>query len=90
MKKSELLADIAGKTGLTQGQAKAVIDTLAWMTAENLRKNGEALLPGIGKLATAARAPRMGRNPQTGESVSIPASTTVRFKPSSDLKSAVQ
>ena len=90
MKKSEVLAEVASKTGLTQAQAKAVIDALAMMTVESLRESGEALLPGIGKLATAARAPRVGRNPQTGEAVSIPASTTVRFKPSSDLKAAVQ
>lgn len=90
MKKSEVLAEVASKTGLTQGQVKSVIDALAWMTVKSLHESGEALLPGIGKLATAARAARMGRNPQTGEAVSIPASTTVRFKPSSDLKSAVQ
>lgn len=52
-------------------------------------EGGEIPLPGIGKLKAATRAPRTGRNPQTGKAIEIAAKNTVTFKPSSALLAAI-
>jgi DNA-binding protein HU-beta len=90
MKKSELIAKIAAHSGLTQNQVKDVIHSLNWVTTTQLRGGSEAILPGMGKLSTSTRPARQGRNPKTGEAVAIKASVSVKFKPASELKAAVQ
>ena len=55
------------------------------MTAQELTAGGEVPLPGLGKLKTKDRAARMGRNPRTGEAVTIPARRVVVFAPSEKL-----
>lgn len=89
MKKSELAAEVAAEAHVSKANARVVIDALMCVTRKYLQVHGEALLPGLGKLETGARSAREGRNPKTGEAVHIPASTTVKFKPSSDLKASV-
>ncbi len=56
---------------------------------EELAKKGSVTLPGFGTFKTSERAARTGRNPQTGESMEISASTVVGFKTGSTLKGAV-
>ena len=71
MSKSAVMAHLAGKTNLSKRQIAEVFDeTLALATKE--AKNG-FVLPGFGKLVLANRKARMGRNPQTGELLKIPA-----------------
>ena len=53
------------------------------------RKNGEFMIPGLGKLVKAQRAARVGRNPATGETIKIKAKTTVKFRLSKSAKDAV-
>ena len=76
-------------TGLTKDQ----INTIAKATIANistaLKGNGEVSLAGFGKFRVVERAERMGRNPTTGEPKLIPASKTVKFKPSKTLKDSV-
>jgi len=66
-----------------------VLESLADVTAGQLATEKEISLPGIGKLTTASKAARTGRNPRTGEAVQIPASTSVKFKAAKSLKDAV-
>jgi len=53
------------------------------------KKTGSFTIPGIGKLALAKRKARMGRNPQTGKAIKIPAKTVVRMRVSKVVKEAV-
>jgi DNA-binding protein HU-beta len=90
MKKAELAKAIAEKVGITNVKAHECLDALAAVTSEQLAEGQEISLPGIGKLSTTARPERPGRNVKTGESITIKASTGVKFKVASSLKDAVQ
>jgi nucleoid DNA-binding protein len=90
MKKSELAKAIAEKAGITNVKANECLEALATITGEQLAAGQEMILPGIGKFSTTMRAERPGRNVRTGESITIKASTGVKFKVASSLKDAVQ
>jgi DNA-binding protein HU-beta len=76
---TELVSSLAEKTGITKAQAKQVLDAHAEMLIDELRQNGSVQLAGIGKLKVGQRAERQGRNPATGEAITIKASKTVKF-----------
>lgn len=85
--KSQIVADIADKTGITKKQAKAGIEELTALAYKNA-KNGFTL-PGIGKLVLVQRKARMGRNPATGASIKIPAKKVVKFRVAKAAKDAI-
>lgn len=89
MTKKELIKLVAEKNDMTQKDAGAVIDAFVDTMAETLAQGEEISLPGFGKFVVTERAARMGRNPQTGEEMEIPASNSVKFRASSVLKSSV-
>ncbi|PYO57184.1 MAG: DNA-binding protein, partial [Candidatus Rokuibacteriota bacterium] len=75
------------KTGLTKKQIGDVMDqllTLATKEAKNI-----FVVPNFGRLVLANRKARMGRNPQTGEPIKIPAKRVVKFRLAKSLKDAV-
>lgn len=76
---TELVSSLAERAGITKAQAKQVLDTHAEMLIEELQQNGSVQLAGIGKLKVGQRAERQGRNPATGEAITIKASKTVKF-----------
>jgi DNA-binding protein HU-beta len=81
------MAHLAGKTNLSKRQIAEVFDeTLALACKE--AKNG-FVLPGFGKLVLANRKARMGRNPQTGEPIKIPAKRVCKFRLAKSVKDAV-
>ena len=80
MTKSELVKLVAEKMELTTKQSTAFFDLLAATAIQETKKNGEFTIPGLGKLVKAQRAARIGRNPQTGESIKIKAKTAVKFR----------
>jgi DNA-binding protein HU-beta len=87
MSKSAVMAHLAGKTNLSKRQIAEVFDeTLALACKE--AKNG-FVLPGFGKLVLANRKARMGRNPQTGEPIKIPAKRVCKFRLAKSVKDAV-
>lgn len=87
MQKSEFITNIADKTGLTKKDVAAAIDAYHDTVIEAL-KNGESVpLKGFGTYTTTARKERTGRNPQTREPMTIPASVAFCFKPSQSVKS---
>jgi DNA-binding protein HU-beta len=87
MTKSQTYSHLAEKTGLSKKQVGEVFDAaLALATKE--AKNG-FVLPGFGKLVLANRKARMGRNPQTGEAIKIPAKRVCKFRLAKSLKDAV-
>lgn len=89
MKKVELVEAIATKVGLTKADAGRALDATFEAIAEALEKGDRVPLVGFGTFATSKRAARVGRNPQTGAEVKIPARTAVTFKAGSALKDAV-
>ncbi len=78
MTKSQTLACLAEKTGLTKVQAGEFLAELASL-AYSEAKDGFTI-PGLGKLVLVDRKARMGRNPATGEQIHIPAKTVVKFR----------
>ena len=89
MKKVELIEAVAAKAGLTKADAGRALDATIEAITGALAKGDRVPLVGFGTFATSKRAARVGRNPQTGAEVKIPARTAVTFKAGSALKDAV-
>jgi DNA-binding protein HU-beta len=89
MTQSEILNHFAEKTGLKRTQVKELFDELADLASNEVMTNGEFSLPGFGKLVLSERKAREGRNPQTGETIQIPAKTTLKFRLGKGLKDTV-
>jgi DNA-binding protein HU-beta len=71
---------MASKTGMSKKDVANMITELANMAYSEVKKNGEFVLPGFGKMVKVKRAARMGRNPATGEQIQIAAKTVVKFR----------
>jgi DNA-binding protein HU-beta len=90
MNKSELIQAIATESGLTKADAGRALDALA-LTIESTLKSGDSIvLVGFGTFEVKNRAERSGRNPQTGEAITIAAAKIPSFKAGKNLKEAVQ
>lgn len=77
MTKAKIVTALAEKVGVTKKQSAAYLDTLAAF-AHKEAKNGFTI-PGVGKLVVRSYKARMGRNPQTGEAIKIPARKRLKF-----------
>lgn len=86
---SEILNYFADKTGLKRAQVKEMFDELANLAADEVKTKDEFTLPGFGKLVLSERRAREGRNPQSGETIQIPAKTTLKFRLSKSMKDLV-
>ncbi|HZT70838.1 MAG TPA: HU family DNA-binding protein [Terriglobia bacterium] len=89
MTKSQIVAHLAEKTGLQKKQAAGVLEELAALAEKETKTSGQFVIPGLGKAVKANRKARMGRNPQTGEPIKIPARTVVKFRLAKAFKDAV-
>ncbi len=89
MNKNELIAHLAEKTGSSKADATTSLDAVLDAIADQLADGQQVVLAGFGTFETRARAARQGRNPQTGESIDIAASTSAAFKPAAALKRRV-
>jgi DNA-binding protein HU-beta len=89
MTKSQLVTLIAEKTDVTKALANCFLEVLANTAVVETKKNGQFVVPGIGKLVKSQRKARMGRNPQTGAAIKIPAKTVVKFRVAKACKDAV-
>jgi DNA-binding protein HU-beta len=76
---SELVNALAEKTGTTKAQAREFLDAHTALIVDELKSTGSVQLAGIGKLKMSERAERQGRNPSTGEAITIKAAKTVKF-----------
>lgn len=88
--KSELTKEVAAKAKLKQNVAEKVIDALIGSIKDNLAKGEKVQIIGFGSFEVRNRAARKGRNPQTGETLTIPATKVPAFKPGKALKDAVK
>jgi len=89
MTKAQIVAAMSEATGLSKKDVNGFFETLSEMTYKEVKKNGECLVPGFGKLVKAKRKAREGRNPATGETIKIPAKTVVKFRLAKAVKDAV-
>ena len=90
MKKSELLSHVAIETSLSKAQAERVVDAVFSAIGDALASGESVVIPGFGTFATKTRAARQGRNPRTGESLTIAASKVPSFKAGMTLRDAVR
>ena len=89
MKKTELIAKVAEKTGLSKKDVNEVINTTL-ATIEEALKNGEKVsFIGFGSFEVVTRAPRVARVPGTGKEIKIPETKAVKFKVGKKLKELV-
>lgn len=89
MTKSELIDEVANKTNLTKKDAHGAVDAVFTTITEQLASGERVQLIGFGTFEVRDRAERMGRNPQTGEEMTIPARKVPAFKAGKQLKDAV-
>jgi DNA-binding protein HU-beta len=89
MNKLTLIEAVATGAGLAPAEAAAAVEAVVETIIEALADGDKVTIPGFGTFEVRARAARTGRNPQTGESIAIPASRIAAFKPASALKQAV-
>ena len=87
--KADLIDRVAGSAGVTKADAARVLESF-FSTVVTAAKSGEEVgWPGFGKFGASQRAARTGRNPQTGATMKIAASTGLKFSASSTLKQAM-
>jgi DNA-binding protein HU-beta len=89
MSQSEVLNHFAQKFEIKRSQAKEFFEELATLAGREVKTNGEFVLPGFGKMVMAERKAREGRNPATGETIKIPAKTTLKFRIGKGMKDSV-
>ena len=89
MNKTELVAAIAEKTELSKKDAEKALKAFTDVVAEELKKGEKIQLVGFGNFEVSERPAREGRNPRTGETMTIAASKTPKFKPGKALKDEI-
>ena len=89
MNKTELIAEVALKAGLSKKDAEKAVNAAVDTITEALVNGDKVQLVGFGGFETKKREARMGRNPKTKEAIEIPASKVPAFVAGKDLKDAV-
>ena len=89
MNKTELIAEVAEKAEISKKDAEKAVKAFTDAVAEELAKGGKVQLVGFGNFEVSERPAREGRNPRTGETMTIAASKTPKFKPGKALKDEI-
>ena len=89
MNKTELIAAVAEKAEISKKDAEKSVKAFTDAVAEELAKGGKVQLVGFGNFEVSERPAREGRNPRTGETMTIAASKTPKFKPGKALKDEI-
>jgi DNA-binding protein HU-beta len=89
MTKSELQIALAAATDTNKRTAGVFLDTLCNLAYKEIKKSGEFVLPGFGKLVKQKRKARVGFNPKTQQKIKVPAKTVVKFRVAKAAKDAV-
>jgi len=90
MTKAELIASIGKEAKISKASAEKALNAFASSVTKALKKGDKLTLTGFGTFSVAKRKARMGRNPQTGKEIKIPATRVAKFKAGNLLKSAVK
>jgi DNA-binding protein HU-beta len=89
MNKQELIAVVADQTGLARTDTARVVESMLETITAELNKGAEVRLVGFGNFSVSRRKASTGRNPRTGEPMSIKATSQPKFRPGKVLKDAV-
>ena len=89
MNKQELIGQVADMSGLNKGDAIKAVEAVFDVISASLKKGDEVRLVGFGTFSISKRKASTGRNPRTGEPMTIKASTQPKFKAGKGLKDAV-
>ncbi|HOJ32862.1 MAG TPA: HU family DNA-binding protein [Candidatus Hydrogenedentes bacterium] len=87
MTKTQMVATLAEKTNLTKKQVNEVLGQLVELAYKEAKTG--FTIPGLGKLVVVQRKARTGRNPQTGETIKIPAKKVLKFRIAKQAKDAI-
>jgi DNA-binding protein HU-beta len=90
MNKTDLVNNIASKSGMSKKDVEAVLNGFLGEVTEALSKDDKVQLIGFGTFETRKRSGRTGRNPQTGKTIQIPESKVPAFKAGNKLKDAIK
>lgn len=89
MTKTQVISHLADKARLSKKAMAGILEEVVALAVKETKKNGQFVIPGIGKLVKSERKARKGRNPQTGEVINIPRKTVVKFRVAKACKDAV-
>ena len=90
MNKAELIEKVAKSTDLTKAQTERMLDNTLDIVRKAVKKGDEVKLVGFGTFAKSKRKARIGRNPQTGKEIKIPAAWYPKFRPGAEFKKMVR
>jgi len=90
MTKLELAAKIANDANVSKAAAGRAIDSLLEGITDSLKRGNKVTFVGFGTFSTVRRKEKQGRNPQTGEPITIRAKTVAKFKPGAKLASSIK
>lgn len=86
MNKAQLIEKVAHATDSTKAQTERILDATMETIRRSVKKGDEVKLVGFGTFTKAKRKARMGRNPQTGHAIRIPAAFVPKFRPGTEFK----
>ena len=89
MRKQDLVKEVSGKSNLSPRQVQAVVDATFAAIRDAMARGEKVTLTGFGSFEVAQRNEREGRNPRTGEKITIGARRTPQFRPGSELKRSI-
>ena len=89
MTKAELIDAVSQKADVSKADAERTIAAFFDLVVETTKSGDKVAWPGFGSFSTTRRKERTGRNPQTGATVTVPASTAMKFSASSTLKATL-
>jgi DNA-binding protein HU-beta len=90
MNKAELIEAVSKVTEMTKADTERTIDAFIETVTKNIKKKDGVKLVGFGTFLSSNRKARVGRNPQTGEEIQIPARKVPVFRPGKELKDSVR
>ncbi len=89
MNKNDLVSAVSGSVGISRADATKAVDSVFDNITSSLQVGNDVRLVGFGTFSVAQRKATTGRNPQTGETIQIPARRNAKFKAGKALKEAV-
>ncbi len=90
MNKAQLVDVISDNVRMTKTEVESVINNAIEMIKKSVKKGDDVTLVGFGTFTRSKRKSRMGRNPQTGKEIKIPAMTVPRFRPGKEFKESIR
>jgi DNA-binding protein HU-beta len=90
LNKAELVAAVAGRAAMSRRDVERALNAFVETVEEALARGDRVAMAGFGTFEVRDRGPRVGRNPQTGETIQIPASRVPVFRAAKSLKEAVE